>query len=198
MALRIAVGQSHIFVKVRSKMNPYKSLVLSAAIAVLPLTVFANPRVAVPPNQSTQLHLIKRIYIQKDDGKSDPKSLARMKLINAALKIDLTEVGFEVVEDAAKADAVMTRKAETWSQPRVIEPPSPAGYTRKYAYEYKLILPNGKKVWSFGYSFNYDTTTMTDESTPDLDATLFASKTLLQDWLKSAAKAGVKINGRVQ
>lgn len=140
--------------------------------------------------QRDKFHLVKKIYVaeEKEYVLSETGAVKESRLISN-LRRELTRVGFVVVDDPANADAVL--KGEFgWNA--VLDGPQPD--PPEYFYEYQLLGAGNVRLWRSKFTLK----SRLDESQVDQNAAAKIANKLLNEWLKSAKRAGLNVGIRVQ
>lgn len=153
-------------------------------VAFVSLCIFGNAIILASPQSLNDLYHVKKIYIEDSGTSVTQTRLAWM----SDLRKELTRVGFEIVDNTRFADAILNDEVQAVV---VLDGPQPD--PPQNIYLFKLTTRNNVVVWQT--KVNVRSRLKTDEVNAEA-ARRFAER-LLQAWLKSARRSGLKVGNKV-
>ena len=158
-------------------MNTWGSKAIRAFIVLI---VFLGTMVIASPPRN-ELYRVKRIYIETTQTQPRLAWISEMRM-------ELTKVGFVVVDNAQDADAILGDQVQGVV---VLDGPQPD--PPEHVYGFRLTLPNNVTVWRTEFKIR---SRLEADDVNKQAAKRFAGR-LLDAWLKSARRAGLAVGDKV-
>jgi hypothetical protein len=155
-------------------------------IVVTALVVLQVSMIGASPQKPNKLYNVKKIYVCEYEANDKAAEIETRR--KSDLRKELLIVGFEIVDDARDADAILNEEIQAEV---VIDGPQPD--PPRYIYEFKLTLPNNDVAWHTKFNVR---SRLKAVQVNEQAAKRFTQR-LLEDWLKSAKKAGLIVGDKV-